>query len=155
MRDAVERVVPELRLCRAVFGSYTVLAEQGIEPLDLAAELLARFGQRWQARVFSSPLFLAGGLASKQFVFPVPQRCRPLIILVTDGRLLLAADPSYLLIQVTVSGPVAPRRGPLLTVEMQFQYGSRRALRRLTRSRARGALPRLPVESPARLPSLP
>jgi hypothetical protein len=51
-----------------------VLAEQGPEPLDLAGELLASFGQNRQRRMRGGPLLLPCGLAGQQFLLPVTQR---------------------------------------------------------------------------------
>jgi hypothetical protein len=76
---------------RLVASVDAVLAEQGMQPLHLAAEAVDLLGQRRQVRVSGQPLVLAGGLVGEQLPFPVSQRRGLLEVLGVDGRLLVLA----------------------------------------------------------------
>src|SRR5260370_32830152 len=78
----------------AIFGLDAMLAEQGMKALDFLAELAELLGQGRQVRVRGCPLLLAGGLLSKQPLFPVAQRRGPLVLLgVRGGRAGPAGPP--------------------------------------------------------------
>ena len=64
-----QKIRHSLRLTRLAVDA--VLAEQGTEPLNLPAELLALLGQDRQGRVPGGLLFPARGLAGQQFFLPV------------------------------------------------------------------------------------
>ena len=95
----------------AGFGFDAVLAEQGMKMLDFVAELADLLGKGWQVRVRGSPLLLACGLLREQVLFPVAQRCGPLIVLGVDGGVPVAQYLLDLLIQLA---RVRPGPGALL-----------------------------------------
>jgi hypothetical protein len=96
---------------RRVLRVDAVLAEQGVQPLDLVGEPLDPFGQIRQRRVRGGPLLLLRGPASQQFVLLVPQHRGLLIPLSTGGAAPLEASPVDLLVQVA---GVRPPAYPLL-----------------------------------------
>src|SRR5580704_6899588 len=101
VRDPGCEELPAFRSGWLVLRVDAVLAEQGVEPLDLVGELLASLGQFRQRRVVGGPLFLPRGLASQQFLFLVTQLRSLLILLGIGGGVPLASDPVDLLVQVT------------------------------------------------------
>jgi len=65
-----------------------VLAEQGAEPVDLAAECLALVGQGRRGGVRDRPFVLAVGLGGEQVLSLVTQRRGPFIVVGLDGGFL-------------------------------------------------------------------